>query len=250
MDLEQLIEESINEKANSVAVELPSFEDIWGNASRHKRYLPRKRFNFENFSIAGWLEIAVILVMLFILPAVITSVRNSPTTEIKPGSNQQTILTNADIEKAEEEASRFLTQLNTFSDVKNYMEKDYLLYPNDNRTNQLKPYLSSTYSSDFIAGREPLIIPNAAVKLQSGVNTDSVTLIKYSEDPQKKQIVFTFYTEARFDIVVGTKPFIVKITGQITMKNENNTWKVNLYYPRSSEPSDWYNKIMNDWLFQ
>lgn len=246
MDLELLIKEAMDDKANSVSVELPSFEDIWENASRHKRILPGKRFNLEKLSIAEWLEIAVILVMLFILPTITTSIRNSPSAEIKPGSNQA-VISSTDIENAKKAGMDFLTKLNTFSDYKTFKEIDSILYPNDSRTKSFRNNLTDDYYQDFVANRDSLLIPKTCSFFKCSVKPENVTLSKYTEDPQNKQIVFNFETTSKFIQEETSKEKLVTVTGQITIKEQDGTWKIKLYYPRSSDPKDWFNMTNTTW---
>lgn len=241
MDLDQLIRESVNDKGNKIQVKLPEFKEIWQKTMDYREPLKEKKI--KKFLIGDWLQIAVVLLIITILPVAITSLRSSTQRRTIQIANEKSEAAQAEIQEAKKIANAFLTEYYTIEDYKKFTQEDEILYPNDPKTKQLKIYTTEKYYNNYLVpSTDHLILRRIAQRNQCNFQIDKIMLEKYSEDLKIKSIIFTSEVFIKCKFSDGTeKPASVR--GQIIVQYDKDSWKIGYYTETSSQPQEIFKKL-------
>jgi hypothetical protein len=242
MDLERLIRAAAKQKSEKIEVDLPNFDEVWKRAQEQKNFTGEKKSKKRSFAIGDWLQVAVVLLIVTVLPVAITTLRNSAAGQIAPASKQETAASQAEIREAKKVANSFLTELYTVEDYNSFTEQDQMLYPNDPKTQRIKIYTTDKYYKENLVPSTDIIqIISIAQWNKCNFQVDGISLTKYSEDTKKKNIVFTTEIALKCKFKDGTeRP--ATISGQIIMEPDKGTWKVGYYIATSSGPKEIFDK--------
>lgn len=240
MNLDKLIKNSLDTYAENIVVDNPSFDEIWEKSQVKNSIPPKKRFKLDLSSTSGWLEVAMFLLIIILIPMIVTHI-GSLSSKIAPSSKQETTLNINDIENAKKVVFNFLTEFNNYSGYQTFDKDINILYPNDERTKKIVSYLSEKYSSDFIARRIALVIPRSAYNLKCKVKLDSLTINNDLPGSKDNQPVFYYTAKISYNKDVNlTEMNSIKIEGRIRLIYESNTWKINENTIQSIDPKDWF----------
>lgn len=240
MDLDKLIKNSLDTYSENIVVDIPPFEDTWEKAQDQSKIFHKKRFKLNLFSTSGWIEVALFLLIIILVPVLVTQI-GSFSSKVTPSSKQEVTLTNNDIENAKKVVSNFLAELYNYSGYLTFNEDINILYPKDERTKKILSYLSEKYSSDFIARRAALVIPRSAYNLKCKVKLDSLTI--NSDLPNSKDNQPVFYYTAKISYIKDgslTEMNSIEIEGRLRLIYEGKTWKINENSVQSIDPEDWF----------
>lgn len=240
MDLDKLIKNSLDTYSENIVVNIQPFEEIWEKTQVQNKIFPKKIFKLDLFSASGWIEVALFLLTIILIPVLVTQI-GSFSSKVIPTNKQEVTLTSNDLENAKKVVSNFLAESYNYSDYLTFNEDINVLYPKDERTKKILSYLSEKYSSDFIARRAALVIPRSAYNLKCKVKLDSLTINTDLPDSKDNQPVF-YYTAKVNYIKDGslTEMTSIQIEGRLRLIYEGNTWKINENSVQSIAPKDWF----------
>ncbi|MFL0268189.1 hypothetical protein [Candidatus Clostridium radicumherbarum] len=240
MDLDKLIKNLLDTYSENIVVDIPPFDEIWEKTQVGSKVFPKKRIKLNLFSTSGWIEVALFLLIIILVPVLVTQI-GSFSSKVTPSSKQEVTLTNNDIENAKKVAINFITEFTNYSSYQTFDKDINILYPNDERTKKIISYLSEKYSNDFIARRVSLVIPRSAYNLKCEVKLDSLTI--NSDLPNSKDNQPVFYYTAKISYIKDgslTEINSIKIEGRLRLKYESNTWKIDEHSIQSIDPKDWF----------
>ncbi|MFL0247027.1 hypothetical protein [Candidatus Clostridium stratigraminis] len=239
MDLDKLIKNSLDAYAENIVIDIPSYDEIWEKSQVKNKIPPKKRFKINLYSTSGWLEVAMFLLIIILIPILVTHI-GSFSSKISPSSKQEVTLNNNDIENAKKVAISFLTEFTNYSNYHTF-DNISILYPNDERTKKFLSYLTERYSNDFLATRAALVIPRSAYNLKCEVKLDSLIINNDLPNSKDNQPVFYYTVKANY-IKDGNLTDItsIKFEGRLRLINEKNTWKIDENSVQSIEPKDWF----------